>query len=369
MNYYLDESGNTGDLINKKNDMSFSKQPIFTHSCIGINEEKIHELNDFIINLKKRHNIDETIELKSQDYYIKNPKLVYEVIEYIIRNNLPIVCEVMDKKYNVAVSIVNHLIVPTMGDESNGEAQYIRIQLSDFISTHAPDTCFTSFSELCKNPNEKKLLECFNILKNFFELYKNRIDDDGYTILMIDETLDDYYIYKNRLGEEAAVKMFVPIPDLDSNGNIIKLLPNVHSFYNQLARLNKIHNKKLNTIKLIHDTSSEFSKTLQYCIDNIKTVDTKGMPNIPTCDYNVTDSPELIFKDSRNSIGIQVADILAGFLNRYIYGLLYKKINMDEIYHKTFREIIYFNRYRTPIGINFVLPISKLNSLFKQFGL
>lgn len=369
MNYYLDESGNTGDLINKKNDMEFAKQPIFTHSCIGIPDKDLNKLQSFVSALKKNHGIDKSQELKSQDYYIKNPRLILELLSYIVDNRFPIVCEVMDKKYNVAVSIVNHLIVPPMNDESNGEAQYIRTQLTDFISINAPDKCFSSFSELCKKPNEENLIVCMNSLKEFFIEYKDSIDDNGYTILMIDETLDDYYIHKNKFSEEVAIKWYVPIPDVDSNGNIIKLLPNVHSFYNQLARLNKMHNKKLSSLNLIHDTSSEFAETLKFCIENIKGIDPDLMPYIPTCDYKVIESPVLTFVDSEKSIGVQVADILAGFLNRYIYGLLYKEIEMDSIYHETFNTIISYNRIPDPIGTNLVIPVSKRNWLFEQFDL
>lgn len=369
MNYYLDESGNTGDLINKKNDMGFAKQPIFTHSCIGIPDKDLNRLQSFVFDLKKIHGINESQELKSQDYYIKNPQLVFELLSYIVENKFPIVCEVMDKKYNIAVSIVNHLIIPPMNDESDGEAQYIRTHLTDFISINAPNMCFSTFSELCKNPNEENLIACMNCIKEFFIEHKNLIDDNGYTILMIDETLNDYYIHKNKFSEEVAIKWYVPIPDIDSNGNIVKLLPNVHSFYNQLARLNKIHNKNLSSLNLIHDTSSEFAETLKFCIKNIRAIDSDLMPHIPTCDYKVIEDPILKFVDSKNSIGVQIADIIAGFLNRYIYGLLYKEIEMNSIYHKTFDIIMAYNRTNDPIGTNFVIPFSKRHWLFEKFDL
>lgn len=367
MDYFLDESGNTGDLINKKNDMGFSNQPIFTHSCIGVDSNKIEDLKSFITDLKKRHKIEDLVELKSQDYYIKNPQLIYEIVAYIVDKKLPIICEVMDKKYNIAISIVNHLIIPGTPNESNGEAQYIRNILTDFITLNAPDICYSTFSNLCKAPSEDKLILCMNSLKEFLIQNKNLINDEGNTILMIDETLDDYNILKRELSESEAIKRFVPIPDLDSNGNIIKLLPNVHSFYNQLARLNKKHNKKLSKITLIHDTSTEFAETLRFCIENIKAMNTDNVPYIPTCDYKVIETPRLIFKDSKDEIAIQVADILAGFLNRFIYGLLYKNLNMDKIYNKTFAKIICINRSSNPYGTNFVLPASKRKILFEQF--
>ncbi|APQ27416.1 putative prophage protein [Klebsiella pneumoniae] len=369
MEYFLDESGNTGDLINKKNDMGFANQPLFTHSCVGVPEGKISRMESFVRVLKIRHGIDESIELKSQDYYIKNPELVYELVNFVIEEKYTLVCEVMDKKCNVAVSIVNQLIVPAMENEDQEQVQLVRSILVDVISLYAPENCFSTFSELCKDPCEEKLLICIYTLKEFFSSDNNPLDDEGNTCRMFDETLKEYYYRKSVFTEKVAIKWFVPIPDLDSNGNIIKLLPNVHSFYNQIARINKIHKRKLSNVILTHDTSSEFADTLKFCMSEIKTVNIDIMPNIPTCDFNVIETPALNFKDSKDSTGIQIADIIAGFLNRYVHGLMYKSIKMDTIYHDTFDRIVTPNRSRDPKGTNFVIPLSKQHWLFSKFNL
>ncbi|MGX5067350.1 DUF3800 domain-containing protein [Enterobacter sp. UPMP2076] len=369
MEYFLDESGNTGDLINKKNDMGFANQPLFTHSCVGVPEGKIRRIEGFVRALKIRHGIDESIELKSQDYYIKNPKLVYELIDFVVDEKFTLVCEVMDKKCNVAVSIVNHFIVPTMENADSNESLLVRNILVDIISTYAPEICFTTFSELCKDPCEEKLIICIESLKEFFSSDDNPLDGDGDTCKMFEKTLKEFEYRKGRFSAEVAIKWFVPIPDLDSNGNVIKLLPNVHSFYNQIARLNKIHRRKLSDIILTHDTSSEFASTFNFCISDIKTINVDAMPKIPYYDFKVIETPTLIFKDSKDSTCIQIADIIAGFLNRYVHGLLYKGIQMDAIYHETFNRIIKPNRSPDPKGTNFVIPLSKRNWLFSQFNL
>lgn len=370
MNYYLDESGNSGDLINKKNDMMFSNQPIFVHSCIGIDDEKYKQLKSFITALKEKHNISNDTELKSENYYFKNPQLMREVIDYVANNKLPIVCEVMDKKYQIAVSMINHFIVPAISDASSPEALYIRNCLADFITENAPDECFVYFFDLCKSPSEDNLIKSINNLNSFFFENRSAINDKGYTNILINECFEHYKNNKRDYGEEQAIKWFVPIPDIDSYGNIVKLLPNVHSFYNQIARLNNIHNKKLSDVTLIHDTSNEFASPLRYCIDSIVEIDTENMPNIPSCDYDVIEKPKLIFRDSGDSIGIQVADLIAGFLSRYINGVLYKKIeNMDFIYDEIFVKLIHYNRTPDPTGINFVLPLNRRNWLFARFFL
>lgn len=62
--YYLDESGNSGDLISRKGTLNFGNQPIFTLSCVGI--EDFNNINAFVDHLKVKHGIED-IELKSDE--------------------------------------------------------------------------------------------------------------------------------------------------------------------------------------------------------------------------------------------------------------------------------------------------------------
>ena len=49
--YYLDESGNTGDLISKRFDLNFANQPIFTLTCVKVNN--IDKIKSLVNELKK----------------------------------------------------------------------------------------------------------------------------------------------------------------------------------------------------------------------------------------------------------------------------------------------------------------------------
>jgi len=44
MKYYIDESGNTGDLVMTEENLNFSSQEYFTLSCIGISDEQLIKL-------------------------------------------------------------------------------------------------------------------------------------------------------------------------------------------------------------------------------------------------------------------------------------------------------------------------------------
>lgn len=366
MHYYFDESGSTGDLINKKFDLSFFSQPIFAHVGIGIEEDINieHVLNE----LKQKHGISE-VELKSQDVYFKKPEIMFDLVKYIVDNRLPFLCEVVDKKYTIATSMVTHLIVPPMPDEADGKNQYIRNILADFISLKAPEECFKLFFQTCMTPTEDNLLATMNSLKTFFSETHEELNDENLTILMIDETIDDYRLEKENMGEQQALKRFIPLPDYDSNNNTIAILAHVHCFYNLLARLNKYHCGNWEDVILFHDTQNEFSTTLNFCIENIKTIDPTNIPPIPNADFHIRDTIKLEFTDSKESAAIQIADIVAGFLNRYVNGLMYKRLEIDQIYHDIFNMLLICNRlpHPSPLGINFVLPESIREQLFYAF--
>lgn len=366
MHYFFDESGSTGDLINKKFDLDFFTQPIFAH--VGIGKDETFNTEAVLCVLREKHGISK-LELKSQDIYFKKPELMFDLVKYIIDRKLPFLCEVVDKKYTIATSMVTHLIVPMMQDERDGKNQYIRNILADFISLKAPDECFRLFFKTCITPTEDNLLATIKAIRLFFSESHEELQDENLTILMIDKTIDEYKTEKKDIGEQEAIKGYIPIPDLDSNNNTMAMLAHVHCFYNLLARLNKYHCRDWEDVILFHDTQDEFSTTLHFCIENIKTIDTTNTPPIPNADFHIEGDIRLEFIDSEDSATIQIADIIAGFLNRFINGLMYKKSDIGPIYYKIFNMLLKYNRLPrpSPLGINFVLPQSIREKLFNEF--
>lgn len=366
MNYFFDESGSTGDLINEKFDLGFFSQPIFAHVGIGVDEGT--NIEYVLDEIKKKHDVS-GVELKSQDIYFKKPELMFDLVKYIVDERLPFLCEVVDKKYTIATSMVTHLIVPPMQDETDGKNQYIRNILADFISLNAPEECFKLFFKTCITPTEENLLATMDSLRIFFSESHEELQDENLTTIMIDETIDEYRKAKEEIGEQEALKIFIPIPDFDSNHNTISILAHVHCFYNLLARLNKYHCRDWDDVILFHDTQNEFATTLHYCIENIKTIDPTNIPPILNADFHIEDDIRLNFIDSKDKSAIQIADIIAGFLNRYINGLMYKRLEINQIYHNIFNMLLICNRlpHPSPLGINFVLPASIREELFLIF--
>lgn len=366
MNYYMDESGNTGDIINRKKDVNFSNQPIFAHSCIGFSNESLRKIEAFIKVLKRNFDIPDEQELKSEDFYFKNPKLILLISLFLVDHNIPIICEVTDKKHNISIAIVQNLIFPQSEENERQEANVIRSMIAERITEHAPEECFKKYMAMCQLRTEKSFYDLIDVLKVFFS---GSDPQDLFALKMIEMTIDDYEEFKKENNIESATKYFMMLPDFDSSGNEVKMLPLVYSFYNIAARLNKHHKKNLKNIKVIHDTTYEYCKTLKYCLTNILKSELKNKDSVPNSDYELEETFELDFEDSKNSIGIQVADLVAGFLQRYINGTLYKQIKVENIYHDIFELLIKQNHLNNPLGVNFVLPETKRYWLFHKFDL
>lgn len=367
MNYYIDESGTTGDLINKKFDLFFANQPIFTHACIGV--KNAGPIVEKINKIKIDNNLPNK-ELKCEDLYFKRPDVILEIIKAINEEHLPLICEVMDKKYQIAVSIANHIIWPSLDIFDTFKSRDYAQKISDVITIYAEDLCFKQFYKLCSQPCESNLLNTFAIFYDFFKRRKSLINDNGAILKLIEIRKKEYFDLKEIHGEETCIKWFYPIPDIDTFDNQVALLPNVHSFYHILARINKYHLGDIKEAVIYHDTQKEYSKTLNFCCQNIRNNSVEDYNTDPRSDYNIKDDIHLEFIDSETSHCVQLADIVAGFLNRFINGTVYKNIDVLPIYNEIFERVTMLNRlpHQSPLGTNFVLPVSLQNKFMPKFG-
>jgi hypothetical protein len=65
--YYVDESGNTGDLVRSGGDVGFDSQPVFVLACVGCDDTEA--LATEIERLKVLHQV-QAPELKSSSRWI-----------------------------------------------------------------------------------------------------------------------------------------------------------------------------------------------------------------------------------------------------------------------------------------------------------
>lgn len=159
--YYLDESGSTGDLARFGVRFDFGQQQVFTLACLGVDDEDALGLE--IERLKTCHRI-QARELKSASA-IKKPELVVDLLEYLRRNRLPLIIEVVDKRFMIAANMVNTVILPYVGACDLGpESRFIRNIMAEYIHYYATPSLFEAYVKACDAYSMTSMRELFEAL-------------------------------------------------------------------------------------------------------------------------------------------------------------------------------------------------------------
>lgn len=361
--FYIDESGNTGDVINTGKNFDFGNQPLFALSAIGIND--LDALNKKISQLKKKHKIQQK-ELKSTKIYKNKPGFICDLIDYIKSEKIPFFIELVDKKYFICSNIVNCVVMPPYFSPSDHRSLFVRNVFADFIYSKESSLIYDGFVNCCMKPSEEELLRYMGELTLYFKQYAKCFPDpdmiaDGIA-RSIDESIDDFNIIKCN-EKENAFKRFIPIPDENKNGKDVWLLPNLSSFNSIYARINKYKKGKLSDVVIVHDEQVQFDEIITKIHEDLGSVD--GLADVATHsgDYNFVEKSQLKFVDSKDSIAVQVSDVLSGFVMRYVQDSLYSDKQVDSNLEKAFVALKSSWSDSTNVGVNFVIPQYKLSNI------
>jgi hypothetical protein len=185
-------------------------------------------------------------------------------------------------------------------------------------------------------------------------------DDSANSILAnVEESYDDYKIMQEKVKNNPkmleAFTYFLPLPDLNKRGELIGILPHIGCFTNIHARLNHIFKDNLSSTKIIHDNQDHFDEIIkQYHESAIK--DTNDKDRIfEMANFNFKSIGNLEFQDDKDTIGLQVADIFAGFVNKAIPYLINHGTLLNKKEYSILLQVLARLYYQK--SINFVLPI------------
>lgn len=357
--YFIDESGNTGDLINAGKAFEFGGQPLFALGCIGVHEQS--SFNQGLEELKAKHGIKAT-ELKASSIYKKKPLFIADLVRLIIEQRLPFFVEVVDKKYFLSTYIVNSLIYPPYFSEQPDESsRLVRMAFAQFICNSAPDSIFESYIECCKSPGEPSLLEAFRKMSDFADTSRDNDEFGGILFDAVAESLDDFECMKRAEGD-AAYKRFIPVPDVGKSGKLVWILPNLSSLTNVYARINLLHGKSISGVNIIHDEHAHFDEILLLAKETAETISGANQLFTPSADYGFLEKADLSFMNSQVSLGLQAADVLTGFVSRYLLDNAYHQDECPVELHRAFQKLDSQSDTRTGIGINYVWQYIDLSS-------
>ncbi|MBO2680361.1 DUF3800 domain-containing protein [Shewanella algae] len=363
--FYIDESGNTGDLVVTEKDDNFSSQEYFTLACVGLNDSSLPDLEGFIKELKSKYKI-QSPELKfskMKGIFGKKIGFILELLKYI-EESCNILIEVVDKKYFLSTTIVNCLVNPPyfQPDRDQNTNRLIHLELSQWVYDHVTKEFLIKFTNISRNPSEEGLIELFDDLLSLARETKDPLSDA--VCLGIEESIDDFNLLKrnNKQVDRDAYTYFLPLPDTNKRGQLIGVLPYISSFYNLHARLNHLFQRNLSEVSIIHDNQSHFDEILKYYHSGAVENTNEESVTFDTADFVFLNSSSLQFQDDKGSIGLQVADLFAGLLNRAIPHLIYEDKTLTDAENAVLQRVMASLYYQQ--AINFVLPKKQNEKLF-----
>jgi hypothetical protein len=347
--YFIDESGNSGDLANPGPTFAFDNQEIFTLVAVGVEEPNV--LSGLVTALKSKHRI-QAPEL-SFDSVRKKPAFMSDLFDALDDLNANLISEVVDKRYFIGANMISYQILPPSGGPTSPEEHWVRYHLAEELS-RAPMSVFQAFVTACRAPSGDTLAKSFQAV---IDWVGPRPANEVAQGLRHGATLGLKEFREGGPDDADNQAEWLPKPDRSHNDRLLWILPNLSSFANVYARINRFHNRAIEGVRLVHDEQRYYERVLQ---------ESKALAETPLmgrvngglrhADWRFESSAELVFADSKTVPGVQVADVLAGFLMDYVRDKFHRGNGRSKEWKTLFMRLNDTSDGRLGTGINFVVP-------------
>lgn len=347
--YYLDESGSSGDLARPGATFDFNRQEVFTLACLGVHD--LPSLGGEIDRIASRNRVEKR-HFKSSDIWHK-PTVTGELVDYIAGAGLPLMVEVVDKRFMLAANIANTLVLPPVGEcDTTSEAIEVRNAFANYIRSEAPLSVFSAFVAACQIPSADGIRAAYAAL---FEWLGDR--PDGEVAQGLADSIADSAEFFEDLGpdKESTWRLFLPLPDDNKRGQPVWMLPNLTSLTAVYARVNLRHRRRIANVRLFHHQHDHFDNILHASKAEAEHLAAAGHRiEVPDADYMFEEQASLTFVAS-SSPGVRAADLLAGFVMRYIKTVLYGSTPPAPEYVDVYRRMLLLSKPAEGLGVNLVL--------------
>ncbi|WP_456462796.1 DUF3800 domain-containing protein [Reichenbachiella sp.] len=362
MNLYIDESGNTGETLSKEDQFNFHEQPYYVLSGLLAGNEQEDDLKNHLEDLRTQYHIQGD-ELKAKNIYESKPKLISDLVDFLTANEFPFFIELMDKQFYLNIQLTEHFIIPSYSLPFNDENNFKRRLISSNLGHYLDNSIYQGFISTIKNYTSLSL-------ESFYDTLINHLNESGHPEISmnVEQTKSDYYERKQEYSE--AFKEFLPIPDLNPKQRLIHLLPNYHAFTNLIGRTQKYKDDfQMDEFKILHDEQKQFDIIYQDALNIMKTVDNNQFIMDTEvrrkANFNIDNSIDLNFVDSKSNVLIQVSDLLAGFILRF-----WKNFNSNEDgisnMHIDIMKKLHYPIEGASLGINYVVPDQDYHKLMRR---
>lgn len=356
--YYMDESGNTGDLTTAGIENYGFEQRMFTLAAVGCNLD-----NAFVERfnaLRKAHRI-QSPEVKSRQGY-ERPQFVSGLLDLLEDCGCPIFIEAVDKHYFIIANIIDRIVVPYVGAcDVQPRTLWMKGVMADHMAIYGPPELAQAFIACCQSRDYVEVRELYKQIIRWAQTC--RLPTEGVADAFVRFTRDSLKDFR-KLPKAKAVESALPIPDTSPKGKLLWVLPNLTSFTHIYARINHYLEKQVANVTLFHDEQLQFGDVLRQnkgFMEGFAAQDMK-LP-LKTADFEFSASAKLEFLRSHDSIGIQIADVLAGFMARYIQDAVWGGMAMDADRMAVFNRLVTTGERERGTGVNIVAPENLLSFL------
>lgn len=348
-NYFLDESGNTGDLAKADAELVFDNQRYFVLACVGIDDEAV--LATQLVALRKQHRV-QAPELKF-DAVRNKPAFIDALIALLAERRAPIIVEAVDKRYAICTHIVSVMVLPPIGPgDFSPEARWVMNVFAERLAQAAPTSLLYAFVSMCQQPSPIGVRDMFLTLRRSLRDFPQ---DDVTTGLRraIADSFKDFQVDRNKIGN---LPRYLPRPDKTRHGKPLWMLPHLSCLTNTYARINRLHQGRLSGVRLVHDEQMQFDEALLEGKRLAETVFSGGAPAFNHADFGFAETARLTFVPSHTSAGVQAADILAGFVGDYFKTTLVARTLPSPGQRTAFARLLAQSDPSAGLGLNMVLP-------------
>ncbi|MCC4610961.1 DUF3800 domain-containing protein [Xanthomonas campestris pv. esculenti] len=355
---YIDESGHSGDMTNSGNAYDFKGQPYFALAGVGLKDG--HDWADKINELRSRHRIPSG-ELKSKSLTAK-PRFSAEVIHALLDQHTPLFVEIVDKRFFICTNITSfQLLPPCLGYPESVELHFLKNTVADFLYFRASEHVLNSFVTSCLAPSDATLRASFATVRDMATAPGHTGSDVQIAqgvAHMVQVAEAEYDARRGKVAE--AWSQFLPSPDLNKRAKQVWMLPNLTSFTNIYARINRYYGRRLAGIRLVHDQQLEVEDILRQGKAAAENLSHNGnLPYMPQSDYRFEEEASFSFAQSHEEIGVQLADIVAGTTMRFFRDSD-AGVPVSSELHDAMMRLIEQGNPQTGYGINQVVATARV---------
>lgn len=352
--FYLDESGNSGDVIFREdNNRGISNDPFFALAGVGIPQDE--NIDGFLNDLKKKHKV-QAKDLKVRHVFNK-PKFIQELLEKIVESKYPLFIELMDKRYFVAANIASFYFIRHLFIQSPVFANLGR-DLAALIANDLDEIVIAKYSQMCLEPSKQHFIEFARAIYQEFTIAINKGVQlkELLSLYLTFLASDIEEIQSGELDERIIEERFIPPQDKNKRGEVIAMLPHVNAFTNLYARINNVVHKDID-LDIFHDEQLYLDEIIKHWEKILRTnefYETLKNNWNKNLDFKFSERFKLQFVQSDVCSGIQVADVVAGFCTKYCKVLQEGNKELVESHSATVDLIRELSDSGTGQGLNIV---------------